>query len=156
VYIAVGQDPEHGEGVGHLWCIDPTKNGDVSPELAFKATDLTKPIPPRRHQAVVAEQGEVARPNPNSAAAIWHYGEFDVDGNGKIDFDETMHRSLGTPTIKNDLLYIADFSGLMHCVDAKTGVPYWTYDLLASCWSSALVVGDRVYIGDEGGTITVF
>ena len=23
VYVAVGQDPEHGEGVGHLWCIDP-------------------------------------------------------------------------------------------------------------------------------------
>jgi len=25
VYIAVGQDPEHGDGEGHLWCIDPTK-----------------------------------------------------------------------------------------------------------------------------------
>ena len=23
IYIAVGEDPEHGEGVGHLWCIDP-------------------------------------------------------------------------------------------------------------------------------------
>ncbi|MET0551612.1 MAG: PQQ-binding-like beta-propeller repeat protein, partial [Vicinamibacteria bacterium] len=25
VYLANGQDPEHGEGVGHLYCIDPTK-----------------------------------------------------------------------------------------------------------------------------------
>ncbi len=33
VYIAVGQDPEHGEGEGHLWCIDPTKRGDISPTL---------------------------------------------------------------------------------------------------------------------------
>ena len=24
VYIAVGQDLEHGEGDGHLWCVDPT------------------------------------------------------------------------------------------------------------------------------------
>ncbi|MCA9270321.1 MAG: PQQ-binding-like beta-propeller repeat protein, partial [Planctomycetales bacterium] len=31
IYVAVGQDPEHGEGMGHLWCIDPTKRGDVSP-----------------------------------------------------------------------------------------------------------------------------
>lgn len=31
VYVAVGEDPEHGEGEGHLWCIDPTKRGDVSP-----------------------------------------------------------------------------------------------------------------------------
>src|SRR5262249_15823287 len=33
LYIGVGQDPEHNEGVGHLWCIDMTKKGDVSPEL---------------------------------------------------------------------------------------------------------------------------
>ncbi len=36
VYVAVGQDPEHGEGIGHLWCIDPTKRGDVSPTLAVQ------------------------------------------------------------------------------------------------------------------------
>src|SRR5262249_52271238 len=28
LYIGVGQDPEHKEGVGHLWCIDITKKGD--------------------------------------------------------------------------------------------------------------------------------
>lgn len=27
VFIAVGQDPEHGEGVGHLWCIDASQTG---------------------------------------------------------------------------------------------------------------------------------
>jgi outer membrane protein assembly factor BamB len=30
VYIATGQDPEHGEGVGNLYCIDPTKRGDIT------------------------------------------------------------------------------------------------------------------------------
>jgi len=30
VYVAVGQDPEHGEGVGNLTCIDATKNGDIT------------------------------------------------------------------------------------------------------------------------------
>lgn len=30
VYMANGQDPEHGEGVGHLYCIDPTKRGDIT------------------------------------------------------------------------------------------------------------------------------
>ncbi len=51
VYLAVGQDPEHGEGPGHLWCIDPTKRGDVSSELAFNVKDLSKPIPHKRLQA---------------------------------------------------------------------------------------------------------
>ena len=30
VYIAVGQDPEHGEGIGHLWAVDGTKSGDIT------------------------------------------------------------------------------------------------------------------------------
>jgi outer membrane protein assembly factor BamB len=30
VYIGVGQDPEHGEGPGHFYAIDATKEGDVT------------------------------------------------------------------------------------------------------------------------------
>lgn len=30
VYVAIGQDPEHGEGVGNLVCIDATGKGDVT------------------------------------------------------------------------------------------------------------------------------
>src|SRR5260370_40218151 len=30
VYIANGQDPEPGEGVGHMYCIDATKRGDIT------------------------------------------------------------------------------------------------------------------------------
>ncbi len=30
VYVAVGQDPEHGEGVGILACIDATRTGDIT------------------------------------------------------------------------------------------------------------------------------
>jgi outer membrane protein assembly factor BamB len=30
VFVAVGQDPEHGEGIGHLWAVDGTKTGDVT------------------------------------------------------------------------------------------------------------------------------
>jgi outer membrane protein assembly factor BamB len=155
VYVAVGQDPEHGEGIGHLWCIDPTRRGDVSAELAFHVNDLKTPIPHRRLQAVVKEEGEVARPNPNTAV-VWHYSEYDQNGDGKMDFEETMHRTIGSVAIKNDILYIADFSGLFHCLDAKTGKPHWTYDMLAASWGSPLIVEDKVYIGDEDGDVTIF
>jgi len=30
IYVPVGQDPEHGEGVGAITCIDATKTGDVT------------------------------------------------------------------------------------------------------------------------------
>ena len=154
VYIGVGEDPEHGEGVGRLWCIDPAKRGDVSPELVVNTLQPDQPVPARRLQAVDRARGEVARENPNSAA-VWHYFAVDSDQNQKLEFEETMHRTCGTVAIQNGLLFVADFSGLFHCVDAKTGRPYWTHDLLAAAWGSPLLVDGHVYIGDEDGDVTV-
>jgi outer membrane protein assembly factor BamB len=30
VFLASGQDPENGSGVGHMYCIDPSKRGDIT------------------------------------------------------------------------------------------------------------------------------
>lgn len=155
VYFATGQDPEHGEGVGILWCLDPTKRGDVSEELAVKRDDPKAILPVKRIQAVVESEGDVAIPNPNSAV-IWKYDTFDANGDGKIDFEETFHRSISTVAIKDDLLFIPDFSGLFHCVDAQTGKPYWTYDMLAAAWGSPMIANGHVYVGDEDGDIAIF
>jgi outer membrane protein assembly factor BamB len=151
--MAVGQDPEHGEGMGHLWCIDMSKRGDVSPTLAVDADG--KPLVQRRLQAVDPQKGEKAIPNPNSAL-VWHYGESDPKKYEKQPFEEQMHRSCGTVVIKDDILYIADFSGLFHCLDAKTGKRYWSHDMFCAAWGSPLIVDGKVYIGDEDGDVTVF
>ncbi|HYE32213.1 MAG TPA: PQQ-binding-like beta-propeller repeat protein [Methylomirabilota bacterium] len=39
VYVAIGQDPEHGEGVGNLVCIDATKTGDITKTGAIWSYD---------------------------------------------------------------------------------------------------------------------
>ena len=161
VYVAVGQDPEHGEGEGHLWCIDPTQRGDVSPQLAVKFDGENRVvIPHKRIQAVEPEKGEASVPNPNSAA-VWHYTAQDQNGDGEIDFAEELHRSIGTVAIKDDLLYVSDFSGLFHCLDAKgtkDGKPivHFTYDQFAQCWGSPLIADGKVFIGDEDGDVSVF
>lgn len=150
VYVGVGEDPEHGEGNGHLWCIDPTKRGDVSPTIVYNAADPKTPAPHKRLQALDAESGDFERDNPNSAA-VWHY-----IGENPEEFETTMHRTCGTVAIKDDLLFVADFSGLFHCLDAKTGKPHWTHDMLAASWASPLIVEDKVYIADEDGDISIF
>jgi outer membrane protein assembly factor BamB len=58
--------------------------------------------------------------------------------------------------IKQGLLFVADFSGLFHCLDVKTGQPLWTHDMLAASWGSPLLADGKVYIGDEDGDISVF
>jgi outer membrane protein assembly factor BamB len=153
IYIASGHTPEHGEGPGRLVCIDPTQNGDISSELAVDADG--NPLPQRRIQAVDPAQGERAVANPNSGL-VWEYTKFDRDGNGEIDFEEEFHRSLSNVAIKDGLLIAADFSGLVHCVDAATGKVHWAYDLLASVWGSPLMVENKVYVADGDGEVTIF
>lgn len=162
VYVAVGQDPEHGEGDGHVWCIDPNKRGDVSPTSLVDAAG--KPLSAevladasRRLELMKDGEKEVANRN---SAVVWHYKTWGED------FEEEVHRSCGTVAIKDDIVYISDFSGLFHCLDAKqtethedgTVMPkvYWTYDMFAAAWGSPLIVDGKVYIGDEDGDITIF
>jgi len=106
VYIANGQDPEHGEGVGHLYAIDPTKRGDIT-----------------------------------KTGQIWHY--------------DKIRRTVSTGAVYNGLVFYSDFSGFLHCVDAKTGKPYWVHDMLAAIWGSPMVIDGKVYLGDEDGDVVV-
>jgi outer membrane protein assembly factor BamB len=106
VYIANGQDPEHGEGVGHLYAIDPTKRGDIT-----------------------------------KTGMVWHY--------------DKIRRSISTAAVHDGIVYFPDFSGFLHAVDAKTGKAYWTHDMFAAVWGSAIVADGKVYLGDEDGDVTI-
>ncbi len=161
VYIAVGQDPEAGSAEGCLWCIDPTKRGDVSAELVVKEVGGAQvSVPARRLQAVDRAAGETVIANPESSA-VWKYVSYDVDGNGKLAFEEQMHRTLSTASASGELLYIVDFAGIVHCLAARgdgNGQPlvHFTYDMAAAVWGSALIADGRVFVGDEDGDVAIF
>jgi outer membrane protein assembly factor BamB len=106
VYIANGQDPEHGEGVGHAYAIDGSKRGDITKE-----------------------------------GQIWHY--------------DKIRRSISTAAVHDGIVYMSDFSGFLHALDAKTGKPYWTHDMFAAVWASPFVVDGKLYLGDEDGDVVV-
>lgn len=131
VILAVGQDPEHGEGVGHIYRVDATKTGDVS---------HVKPD---------------GSPNENSAQ-IWHHGGVDEDGSltgrkGELLF----RRTISTVAVHDGLVYAPDLSGFLHCLDFKTGERYWEYDAFAAIWGSPMVVDGKVYLGDEDGDLVI-
>ena len=50
---------------------------------------------------------------------------------------------------------MADFSGFVHALDAKTGKPYWTHDMFAAMWGSPMFIDGKIYIGDEDGDVVV-
>jgi outer membrane protein assembly factor BamB len=153
VYIGSGEDTEHSYGPGRLVCIDPTRTGDISSELALDAKG--RALPHRRFQAVLRKNGEKAIPNPNSGL-VWEYTAFDQNRNGKLDYEEVFHSTMSSVVIKNDLLIAADSSGLVHCFHAKSGKRHWVYDAFAQVISSPLIVDDRVYVADEDGEVAIF
>ncbi|MFH5806596.1 PQQ-binding-like beta-propeller repeat protein [Alienimonas sp. DA493] len=134
VYVGVGQDPEHGEGVGHFYKIDPTGSGDVSPTLM--------------------EDDKIV-PNPNSKQ-VWHYGGEDTDGSVTGSKGELIYRrTMSTVAVHDGLVIAPDLSGFVHCLDAETGKRLWVYDMFAACWGSPMVADGKIFVGDEDGDLTV-
>ncbi len=157
MYIANGQDPEHGEGRGDLWCVDITKSGDVSLELP---ANPNAPKPKAGEELMASADTLTSRkgiPNPNSAV-LWHYDKFDLNHDGKISADEMMHRSISTVAVdtQKNLVFAPDFSGFLHCLDAKTGKVYWTHDLETAIWGSPLLCDGKVFLGGEDGNLFIF
>jgi outer membrane protein assembly factor BamB len=106
VYAAIGQDPEHGNGVGQLVCIDPSQRGDISGD-----------------------------------GIVWSYKD--------------ISRTISTPSIADGLLYIVDYGGIVHCLDADSGELYWTFDTESNVWGSTLVVDGKVFISNEDGFLYI-
>jgi outer membrane protein assembly factor BamB len=141
VYVGVGQDPEHGYGVGHFWCIDLTKAGD---KFGVDLSPVNDNFDPK------------AEVNKNSGL-VWHFGGVaDAKTAEEIGRDFIFGRTISTCAIHDGLVYIAELEGYLHCLDAKTGKQYWVHNTQAETWGSPYYVDGKVYLGNDDGNIYVF
>ena len=144
-YIGVGQDPEHYEGVGHFWCIDLVRA--LANGKANKDNDVS---------AVGDNFDPKAAANKNSALH-WHYGgPVPKDQAAKLNRDYFFGRTMSTASIQDNLVYVAELAGYLHCFDAQTGQKYWQHDLKSAIWGSTYWVDGKVYIGNEDGDVYIF
>ncbi len=106
VFVAMGQDPTHGDGPSLIHAISPNGQGDVT-----------------------------------ESRLLWTSRE--------------VGRVVGTPIVKDGLLYVGDLGGTIHCLDAATGATVWKHDTLEAIWGCLLPAGDRLYVGNVAGSMTV-
>ena len=106
VFIAMGQDPTHGNGPSLIHAISPNGQGDVT-----------------------------------ESRLLWTSRE--------------VGRVVGTPIVKDGLLYVGDLGGTVHCLDAATGAHVWKHETNEAIWGCLLLAGDRLYVGNVEGSMTV-
>ena len=70
--------------------------------------------------------------------------------------DEHMNRSISECCVVDDLCFAPDFSGFLHCLDAKTGQVYWTFDMQSAMWGSPMAADGKIYVTDEDGDVRIF
>ena len=106
VFIAMGQDPTHGDGPSLIHAISANGQGDVT-----------------------------------KSRLLWT--------------SRAVGRVVGTPIVKDGLLYVGDLGGTVHGLDAATGAHVWKHETNEAIWGCLLLAGDRLYVGNVDGGMTV-
>jgi outer membrane protein assembly factor BamB/HEAT repeat protein len=92
---------------------------------------------------------------PSLIHAISPNGQGDVTATRLLWTSHEVGRVVGTPIVKDGLLYVGDLGGTIHCLDAATGALVWKHETNEPIWGSLLLAGDRLYVGNLEGTMTV-
>jgi outer membrane protein assembly factor BamB len=142
VYIGMGQDPEHVDGVGHLWCVDLRK------AVKFGATNAGRDVSP------VGNNFDAAAAVNRTSALVWHFGGHD-DRRWPAR-EHRFGRTISTVAVVDGVVYATDLYGFVHCLDAATGELYWRHDTRSAVWGSPYYVDGKVLVATEDGELCVY
>jgi outer membrane protein assembly factor BamB len=79
----------------------------------------------------------------------------EITSSGEVWSYAMDQHCMSTPAIADDLVFIADCRGGVHCLDANTGRPHWTHETQGEIWGSTLVADGKVYVGNRSGDLWV-
>lgn len=87
-----------------------------------------------------------------------------IDPRGEGDRTDTAliwkrrlgNHTMASPAVAQGLAFAADCDGLLHCFDAQTGEPLWSFQANGAFWASPLIADGRVYTTTRRGYVYVF
>jgi outer membrane protein assembly factor BamB len=136
LYIGVGVAPDLGPPpkLGHLYCIDITKKGDVS----CKNENFDPKDPANKDSALVWHRGGLIKPPPKAGRPMY------------------FQRTMSTVAVHDGLVYAAEQTGFLQCLDANTGQQYWEHDFKVGIWGSPYWVDGKIYVCTTDGDCHIF
>ncbi len=140
-YVAVGQEPDDGDGIGRILCIDLTKTPkNKDKDLSVAGDNFDPKDPKNKDSGLVWHHGGLVMPKPKDPEAR----------------DIVFGKTFSTVAIHDGQVYAAEIGGLMQCIDAKTGKQQWVYDFLGGTWCSPYYVDGKVFMGTDSGDLWIF
>lgn len=141
VYVAVGQDPEHGEGVGCLSCIDASGSGDISKSgILWQYKDIGRTI-----STVSIVDGLVF-----AAEYAGKIHCLDAE-TGKVYWVYDTESAIWSSTLVADgKLFLGNEDGLLFAIQAdKKFNVLQKIDMEAPIYSSAVAANGTVYVATQ-------
>jgi outer membrane protein assembly factor BamB len=135
--------------VGSPWVIayDPNNGSELWRAEAVGGDVAASPI--------VAQDYVIAvEPYSQTVAVRW-------DGRGDVTQTHIAWRNndaapdIASPVSDGEFIYLLDTQGLLACLQTSDGKQVYEYDLKAMCQASPSLVGDKLYVLDEKGTMHI-
>jgi len=146
VYIVIGQDPEHGDGVGMLSCLDPSGTGDLSGKAVWTyeygdgsgiGRSISTPSITDDGLVICAEyDGDIHCVDAKTGKAYWVH--------------ETGSRIWASTLVADGKVFLGTEDGEVVILGAtKEKKHHGTIELHAPIYSSAVVANDTVYVASQ-------
>jgi len=137
VYAVIGQDPEHGDGVGRMNCIDPTKTGDQSGKPIWTFNDIGRSIS-----------------TPSIANGLIFQAEYngklhclDAETGKQLWVHETNSRIWGSTLVADGKVYLPTEDGTLHILAAtREKKVLGTAEFHSPIYSSPVVANNVIYV----------
>src|SRR5687767_13337443 len=141
VYLANGQDPEHGEGVGHMYAIDGTKRGDITTTgLVWHYDKIRRSI-----STPAIKDGIIYQPD---FSGFLHA----IDAKtGKAYWTHDLFAAVwGSPILINGKLYLGDEDGdIVIIAEGKTKNVLGEINMGSSVYSTPVPANGVLYISNR-------
>jgi len=140
VYAIIGQDPEHGDGVGRLSCIDPSLTGDISDKAVWTYETIGRSLstPSITNGLVFAAEydGDIHCVDAKTGEPYWVH--------------ETGSRVWASTLVADGKVFLGTEDGEVVILAAsKEKQLLGTIELHAPIYSSAVVANDTLYVATQ-------